>query len=515
MVAVPEIEKIQFLVAPVSSSSLKLLSDLKLATCLRTLEVVEKYILPNWNAFEGGNCSYSCKEQVARLALSQYSCLSSSCRIKLRKLPVIPVARVGGRTSRFSLAEDLINPSTPGLKDLFFDDENVIPESSFLTQFHSTLNDCGLKTVVNENLVSSRARKIASSNHPFSEIEPRVHALLRSSCWWRSAKTVSDTLEFRRLKWIPALDLKGNLQLKSPTECRSLRDQLLVSSQLPIFTVSVSPDWEERLGWCDVLPKNVLLGQLKHGLQAVDRAVIDAVLTYIVEKDQTASVIGDLQSLPWILTSKGLYATASKVFHPSPLAVRCEGLHPYLGNVDEKFWHDHQALLGRMKIKEEPSLSDLFAVQAVLESRLPLNDSDTTVAIETLRLASKFQSTSLAGLKVFSKDGKFYPLHEVSYDDLGPLKTKEEVKLTHPDLSSRYVKKLGIESLRERLMKDMLNIADIDDEDEFEQHEKVRTIFCFYARLFQYSRDFRTLLLCCLKCSKFEILVFPRIPGFS
>ena len=237
----------------------------------------------------------------------------------------------------------------------------------------------------------------------------------------------------------------------------------------------MSSEWMGRLGWDDVLPKNILLGQLKYGLQERDREIVDTVLTYVVEKDQVSQLIVDLQTLPCILTSRGgRYSLASKAFcPPTTNAAGCEALYPFLGNVEEKFWHDHQTLLAQMAIKEKPSLQDLLDVQHVLESRIPLSESDTGVAVEILRLACQFQSASLPGLKILSKDGNFYPLHEVNYDDLGIVRPKDEVNLTHPNIPKRYAMKLGIEFLQSRLMKGKLEIEDIDDEDEFEQHEEV------------------------------------------
>jgi sacsin len=477
MIAVPTIKNIQFLDAPWSSLSLKLLNDLKLATCLRTFEVIEKYIIPNWNFLLDTNVPYSGKEQIARVVFSQYSCLSPSSRIKLKALPMIPVARINGEiSSKFSIAADLIDPSISGLKKLFFDDEEVVPESSFFTQFHALINDIGLKAAVDETLVSSRTLSYANSNRPLLEIEKRVHTLLQSSCRWDSTKGSSEGLVLRHLEWLPVLDLEGALCLKSPVQCRPLRDKLLVSSQLPLFDIPLSAEWEARLGWCDILPKHVLLRQLKQGLQTDDRAVVDAILTYIVEKDQTALFISDLQSLPCILTSFGLYVTASKAFRPpASRFTSCERLRPYLGNIDKKFWKDHEILLSGMEIGEKPSLDHLLAIQKALESQLPLSEPDTAVAIEILHLASRFPRSSSARLKVPSKDGDFCLVHEIYYNNLGILTPTEEVNLTHPDIPLVLAQRLGIELLSDLLMKGLLEIADIDDEDEFEQHEKITT----------------------------------------
>lgn len=477
MIAVPAIANIQFLDAPWLSLSLKLLNELELATCLKTVQIIDKYIIPSWNVSEAANWPYSCKEQLATVILSQYSCLSLASQAKLRALPMVPVARINGETtSKFSVAADLIDPSISALKKLFFDYEEVVPERNFFKQFHACLSDIGLRSDVDETLISSRIRYYASSSRPVSEIKQRVHRLLAPPCSCGAPTTSYEGSELRRLKWLPVLDPEGILGLRSPNECRGLRDQLLVSSQLPIFDIPVSIEWETRLGWLDILPKHILLGQLNQGLRTEDQAVVDAVLTYIVEKAQTGLLINDLGRLPCILTSTGLYVTASKAFLPTATRFGgCERLHPYLGNVDNKFWQDHKILLTEMKVGKSPSPGDLFGVQKVLESQLPLSESDVAVAIEILHLASRFPRTSLDGLKVLNKAGNFCPIQNINYNDLGALTPAEEVNLTHPDIPWIIAKRLGIELLSERLMKGMLQIADIDDEDEFEQQEQITT----------------------------------------
>ena len=288
----------------------------------------------------------------------------------------------------------------------------------------------------------------------------------------------TETSELRKLKWLPILDQQAALILRAPNQCRGLKDKLLVSSQLPVLDMYISTDWEIRLGWHLVIPKHVLLGQLSHGIKTRDRAIIDAILTYIVEKKRIDQdqLVQDLGQIPCILTGTGLYSTASKCFPPWTSRMEsCDRLHPYLGNVDNKFWLDHEILMKKMNICDAPSLANLLDVQKILQSKLPLDDSDVAVAVETLRLASRFPTDSLADLKVLSKAGDFCLVQDINYDDLGALIPKEEVSLTHPDVPFQLAKRLGIELLSERLMKGMLEIADIDDEDEFEQQEDVST----------------------------------------
>jgi sacsin len=475
-ISVPEIKNVQFLDARWSGYSRKLLSGLQLADCLSTLEVIEKHIIPAWKSGNSSSWGYSCKEQVGALLLQQYSWLIPSSQKALRTLDVVPVARINGeRASKFAKPVELIDPSVPGLTDLFLNDEEAVPDQDFFLRFGMALKDCGLKTSLDEALVNLLIHCYANSDHGILEIQKCAHKLLESTCNWASP-TGSPAL--RQLAWIPTVDHDGNLKLMAPEKCRGFRDPLLVSYQLPIFRRPVSVQWEGRLSWRDKLSKSVLFAQLIKGLQHDNRAVIDAVLSYINQEDMIRDFIDDLKELRCILTTSGIFVKPSMVFQPTTsttIKAGCEKLHPYLGNVDQKFWHDHRDLLIKLRIEKEPSIEDLLSVQDILESKGDLEEADCVVAIEILRLASRFPRASLANLKVLNKEMSLCPLQDISYHDLGHLNTVEKVNLTHPDIPFRTIDALGIELLSERMLKGLLDIADIDDEDEFEQKENVAT----------------------------------------
>jgi sacsin len=250
----------------------------------------------------------------------------------------------------------------------------------------------------------------------------------------------------------------------------------LVSSQLPIIPIYISTEWEARLGWNNELPSGILLSQLSFGIQRNDRKIVDTVLTYISQGDLTEPLANELMSLPCVLASSGLFVVPSQALRPPKTSIDgCERLQPYLSNVDRKFWQDHTDLLIRLRVGDRLYLRDLLKVQAILEAKLVLGESDVAVAIEILNLASRFPRNSLAGLKAINEAGEFYPLQDISFNDLGPVKLKQKVNLTHPDIPRRTIQKLEIGSLRERLIKGILEIEDVDDEDEFDQRENVTT----------------------------------------
>jgi sacsin len=474
---VPEIGNVQFVSAAWSSSSSQLLQNLALGECLGSTRLIQDHIVPAWESEKARTWTSSCKEQLASFVLSRFSLLSLEVQGRLRTIPMIPVSQLNGKqTPRFARAAELIDPSVPELEGLCFDDEEIRPKASFLRKFNAALKGCGLKTAVDESVVEHRIRCYANAKYPLQEIQKRAQKLLKSACLWTTLPENQVGSNLQRLKWLPVVDLTDSLSLKASGECRGRKDRLLVDSQLPILDVSISTEWEKRLGWHRILPGHILLSQLEIGVQGEDREVIDAVLTYISQNGLTETLANSLTKIPCTLVRSGRFVRPSHAFRPPTGSIAgCERLEPYLANIDNKFWQDHKDLLTKLKVGDQLQPSDLLKIQATLESKVVLEDSDIAVAIEIVNLASKFPRASLAGLKVISGTGVFYPLEDINYDDLGPLKSKDKVNLTHPDIPRRIIHRLGIGSLRERLIKGMLEIEDVDDEDEFDQRENVTT----------------------------------------
>lgn len=468
---VPNINGTQFLV--VDRSARKILRALKLADCLNTVQVLESHVIPAWASGQESSWTYSCKEQVAESILRQFSRLSLISQAKLRALAVVPVARLNGEeTSRFSLAAALFDPAVPELRGLCFDDEGILPKQAFFQDFSAALWGCGLTSRLDEAAVEHRVRCYAEAKHPSAAIRERAQRLLQSECSWRSPPEPLECV--RRLAWLPAVDPDGTLSLRSAGECRGSRDRLLVDSQLSIVNVSISPEWNRRLGWDDDLSGQTLVSQLKHGIQRKDRQIVDAVLAYISEKRIAESVADALMNLPCIISSNGRFVLPTQAFRPPDQAIRgCEGLEPYLVNAERRFWDEHETLMTRLKVGDRPQVHDLLEVQSTLEAKRDLGEPDVSVAIEILNHASRFPREMLAGLKVISISREFYPLGDINLNDLGVLKPKETANLTHPEIPLGTIRKLGIGMLSEKLIKGMLEIEDEDD--EFEQQESVTT----------------------------------------
>lgn len=75
---------------------------------------------------------------------------------------------------------------------------------------------------------------------------------------------------------------------------------------------------------------------------------------------------------------------------------------------------------------------------------------------------------------MLSDAGTFHSISDIYFNDLGALKSKEQVDIIHPNITQATRKRLRICGLKERMLKGMLEIED-DDDDELEQREDVST----------------------------------------
>jgi sacsin len=325
---------------------------------------------------ESSKWTGKCKEHIAIFILGQFSSLSPTHQSKLQGLPMIPVECLDGKeTLSFASASSLLDPSVTELRALCFDDEELFPREDFFKKFKITLRECGLRTTVDESVVEDRIRCYAISRHLPSIIRERAERLLKSNCQWTSTVAQLAGRHLRTLAWLPTTDSDNRLSLTAANQCRSHGDQLLVSSQLPILTVPISPEWEARLGWPETLPHDILLPQLQFGIDNKDRKIVDAVLKYINQKFLMEALVGKLMKLPCVLAGNGSFVLLTIAFHSSK---DYQGLQPYCFNVERKFWDEHETLLTQLGVGEL-QLSDLMNIQAKLETKTILNEPEIRV----------------------------------------------------------------------------------------------------------------------------------------
>ncbi|KAG4439308.1 hypothetical protein IFR05_005183 [Cadophora sp. M221] len=467
---VPDIRGVQFIVATISSPQQQILEAWNLAPSLQSVDMIQDYIIPAWKSGMSDNWSTICKEQTAAYILGAFSSLSLSVQANLQFVPIVPIMDLNGhQSSKFACASELIDPSVAELTNLCFDDEEIVPKGSFFRDFHVALKGCGVKTSIDESVVQHRVKCYASGRYPPAEVQSRARILLQSSCRWTSSLEEQAGSEIRCLAWLPTVK-DGVRSLKNSSQCRGIKDRRLVSSRLPLLETPISEAWESRLGWHSIIPAPILFSQLQHGISQKSREIVDAVLCYISANSLVEALATELMTLQFIFIRSDFFVEPSQAFRPAKLAFQgCYGLQPYLANVDYKFWRDHEKLLIQLGVSDKPQPSDLLKLQDILEAKGKLDDHDTGVAIEILKMAASFPRDSLLGLKVLGASGTFYHVGEIYYNDLGALRSKQDVNLTHPDIPLSTIKNLKIDSLSAQRVKGILEIE--DDEDEFDQQE--------------------------------------------
>ena len=471
---VPDIPGVQFLATPTSSPQREILESWKLARCVSPVEVVQDHIIPAWQSGISDQWSSICKEHMAAYILGSFSTLSLRSQSVLQTIAIVPVSTLGGQPcSKFSKASELIDPTARELTDLCFEDEQIVPKSSFFRDFHVALKGCGVKTTIDEDVIHHRVLCYASGRYLPAEVRSRACRLLRASCRWTSSLIEQAGSNLKSLAWLPT-NKDGVKFLSASTNCRGIRDRLLVNSQLPILETHISESWETRLGWSNVIPGSILLSQLQHGILQKSREIIDAVLVYISEHNLAIQLAPELKGLECIVVHNDFLVQPSQAFRPPALvSERCHGLHPYLANVDHKFWRDHEKLLTLLGVRNKPNSSDLLRLQDSLDAKGELDAHDTAVAIELLKLVASCPRDTLPGIKILGASGRFHGIGEIYYNDMPALRSKQDLNLTHPEIPMSVINKLKIDSVSAQRVKGILEID--DDEDEFDQQENAIT----------------------------------------
>lgn len=160
----PVIDGIQFIEAPHSSDDNRLVAILDLAERSPTRAVIQEHIIPAWKREQSKEWPTVLKQELAQLILPEMLCLAPG---SVHDISLVPVAALDGkRTTKFATASSLIEPSNAGLTAMFFEDEEVLPEGHFATQFDLALKCLGLQTSVSERLALDRARIFASGKYP-------------------------------------------------------------------------------------------------------------------------------------------------------------------------------------------------------------------------------------------------------------------------------------------------------------------------------------------------------------
>lgn len=420
------------------------------------IQFISEYIMPN---FTQSSSDYGCKLDIMEFILSKYPLMPPRVRKQLRELPCTPVASLNGNVPGvFALATSLIDPELPQAKQLFFDDEEVFPEHDFYQKYTTILKLCGLKTAIDDDIAQLRTQAYAQRNCPTEDIKVRVHSLLE----YPYQRRTTGFAGLRTLAWLPAM-VDGVLQRVPASKCRSSDDVLLCGLVTPTIDVRVSQEWKSVLGWDKPISDDILLQQLRRGIERHSTAIVDAVLRVIVD-------IEPLKLISFILTDQGTFSTPFTTFKTG-----CYGLHPYSSNVEHLFWTRHESLLRKCGVRQIPEFEDLISIQDSLEAKGTLTlEQDIAVAVKLASRLSFYDGERLKQAKIISRVGNLHSAQDLVCPNVEEF-VGEHYTWSHSEITPATAAKLGIEFLSNLRQKNALGIEDFEDDDEFEQKESVTT----------------------------------------
>jgi sacsin len=463
-----EVEDCQFLVAEYGSAAKDILDTLE-SSLVKTCTVpklIEEHVLPS---FESSRSDSAIKSKVGEYLLSTYAELSVQARSQLRTLPIIPTeTSTGEQGSMFRCISELVDRDAPELSGLFFDHEDVFVTKVFQRRFSDGLRVCKLRTVVDLELINERIRTFSTSAKPIEEIEVVAHKLLESSFF---PANDMDYTTIRTNKWLPVKDpCSTSLCLRSAKSCRGIEDQLVAGLAMPILNKSVSSAWKGLLGWNIRVPDIILLEQLDQGLATNDMTVVDAVLSRLYITDRLPAVTPQLMSRAFVWVGDGTFQLPSKAFRSG-----CRGFEPFLQNVVDVFWNRHTDILKTCGVGGSPSLRDLTDAYAMLVALAPLKlEEHYNAAVNLTNAIIEFPKHLRQHLHVLAADGNFYPPDHLTYPNVKHMANNNH-EITYSRITMATAQLLGVELRSDHHIKELLEIADVDDDDEFDQREQITT----------------------------------------
>lgn len=368
----------------------------------------------------------------------------------------------------YSCLRSIVSPGS-SLSKLYFENENVFPDTTFFENHMAALIPLGIRREPIWPDVVDRIK--CFSTRTANELAEKVGYLLSLST---SAHFMLDpsTVNFiRTLKWIPGIPPGGNsTSLLSPDECHSA--EWSSHTDLVLGTTRFSPSgmWRRLLGWDIAIERDVLLRQLDLCLAQNLYSKVNCVLNHISPNDYSA-----LLTRPCILGTHKNYRNPQRTFLPKSLLTTYP-MSPFLDEVDLFFEESHPALLKALNVRSQPSLKDISDVQRTMQASTEvLNPDDLGVIISSLEIATQLYKTSdLTDMLVPDSQNILRNLSDIVHGDRNVTGAVATFNFTHPAISSRIIQSLGVENCLARATRLEIDFDD-EDEDEYTPRETLST----------------------------------------
>jgi sacsin len=404
---------------------------------------------------------------------NEHSTNPSESWIKLvANKPLIPIVAHGkNRRRRRQCIVDLVRPQTL-LSKLYFEHEGVSPEPGFFKKHKAALISCDIKSKPTSADLVSRIYYFSQCPVDAQELVEKVKILLSMP---PPLELISDELSrnrIRKLKWLPGIPVTGNqFSLLSPQECRGPDQQSLTNYVMGTTTLSSPRNWEKVLGWDEPIPRKLLYRQLDICLENNDHDKVNQILSYLKPHEYP-----DIQVKKCILGSRKDYRNANESFLPNSLLSKYP-MFPYLDEVDSHFAQLHPMMMEVLKVRREPSITDLIQVGKHLQASAPtLKESDLDVAVSSLEIAGcLFKTEELTEILIPDSQNVLRNLWDIVHGDRNVTGAIAAFHYTHSMISANVIERLGVENSLARATRLAIEFEDEDD-DEYTLEEKLTDI---------------------------------------
>ncbi|KAI9838391.1 MAG: hypothetical protein M1819_005660 [Sarea resinae] len=442
-------------------------------------QLVNQYVLPALN-HQVPNISTAVKDVLIDF-IFEHCVRSKAWKIAIDSLPIVPLSRFPDAEKRYACPRDIISPNATSLRSLYFEDEDVHPDSEFFARYQNWLAGNGIRTALTKQIVLERVAFYSTCGRP--QVEEKIRSLLQLKCPEEMLIDETSQRDLRQFFWLPVKQptVPEGFKLIRSHECRGKDQESLVSHVLGVLDFPIDPTWVLPLGWDKPIEPKLILKQLELSIAAKQEADVDKIISYM-ESDARIDVYADLlKERQCILGSSSRYFLPRHTFLAEKDYTRYD-IAPHLDDVDRHFSLVHPKLLKRLGIRNRPTLEDLFELQEKLSKIGPLGERDLQVFIKLVTMmvkdhprATRGARDALTDLMIPDEQGMLVPLSQLTHGDPSLLGETDGTKFVHSAIPASLAKDLQIDGIREACIRGQLALHD-DDGDEYIQQESITTV---------------------------------------
>ncbi|KAL9611371.1 MAG: hypothetical protein Q9167_003990 [Letrouitia subvulpina] len=458
-----------------------LVDHFKLVERLPLERFLFEYLLPMTINIQDANLDHV-KYRIADFVIDNCQALREAWIDQLQGFAIIPLRYKEDNTRHYRKVIELVEPDTP-LAELYFENENVFPDTKFFKKHQRALSACGLRNDITEEIILDRIRTYSQRGKPLDKTRDKVKCLF-ALCPNLNMLNESSILEIRRLSWLPvSCTWDQNLILMSSKDCRGVDQRDLVDSVMGCLDATLSHNWKMILGWNEPIDMDVLVQQLDNCVAKGRHRSMDQLLSHLSEAAEPSILRPTLHSRKCLLSSNRTYIMPENAFLPGGLLKR-HSLAPFLEEIDTDFASNHSDLLQILEIRSEPLFHDLLKLQQSILSST--NDGslsqdralDLTMSLLEIAAALYANEENFVELLVPDTEQKYRKLSDIVHGDRSLASTSTMTfHFTHARISTDLAERLNIEDLSTCAIRLGIDFED-DDDDEYVPREKFTTIIC-------------------------------------